>query len=72
MHRNPFEPFRVVTSSGESHKVTNPELVVVMRSEIFIADQKSDRCTFVPFLHVSAVETLPNGRSSRKPKRRGR
>ncbi len=58
LHREPFEPFRIVTTSGEAYTVRNPDLVALMKSEVFIAQPNSDRRTFVPLLHVSAVETL--------------
>jgi len=70
LHREPFEPFRVITSSGESYVVRNPDLVALMRSEVFIAQPNSDRRTFIPLLHVAAVDTVGNG--SPKPARRKR
>jgi hypothetical protein len=69
LHSEPFEPFRVVTSSGESYRVGNPDLVALMRSEIFIARPNTDRRAFVPFLHVTAVEAIRNGPARRKPRR---
>jgi hypothetical protein len=70
LHREPFEPFRVVTSSGEAYLVPNPDLVALMKSEVFIAELDSDRRAFVPLLHVSAVETVGNGK--RVGRRKGR
>jgi hypothetical protein len=70
LHRDPFEPFRVVTSSGEAHVVHNPDLVALLKSEVFIAQPNSDRRIFLPLLHVSAVETI--GRQPRNGSRRPR
>ena len=70
LHREPFEPFRVVTSSGGSYVVHNPDLVALMKSEVMIAEPNSDRRTFVSLLHVSAVQTLRNGHPSAGRKRR--
>jgi hypothetical protein len=71
LDRDPFEPFRLVTSSGESYKVTDPHSVALMRSEVLIAQPNSDRRTFVQYLHVAAVETLANGgrRTARRKRR---
>ena len=66
LDREPFEPFRVVTSSGVAYIVRSPHNVALLRSEVFIAAPNSDRRTFVPLLHVAAVETLSNGHSRRK------
>jgi len=71
LKREPFQPFRVVTSSGESYAVRNPDLVVPMRNMVFIAMPDGERYTIVAYLHVTAVETLPNGKPRRNgPKRR--
>ncbi len=54
----PFEPFRVITSSGKSYEVRDPQSVALMKSRIFIA-LPTDRWAFVPFLHISSVEPIP-------------
>jgi hypothetical protein len=68
LHREPFESFRLVTSSGESYVVHNPDLLALLKSEVFIAQPNSDKRTFVPLLHVTAVETLHNGRKTPRRK----
>ncbi len=70
LHREPFEPFRIVTTSGEAYTVRNPDLVALMKSEVFITQPNSDRRTFVPLLHVSAVETLADGGDGRPRRQR--
>jgi len=70
LDRDPFQRFRLVTSSGESYIVRNPHAVALMRSEVFVAQPNSNRRTFVQFLHVAAVETLAN--RGRRPARRKR
>lgn len=67
--RAPFEPFRIVTSAGESFIIRDPLTVALMRSEVFIAHPKSDRRTFIPFLHVVTVETIGNGHLPRRKRR---
>ena len=71
LKREPFEAFRIRLSCGDEYVVRHPDLVVVMRSEVFIAAPNSDRRTFIPLLHVAAVETLSNGHAPKSP-RRGR
>ena len=74
LDREPFEPFRVRVTSGDSYIIRNPQLVVVMKSELFIAEPKSDHHVFVPLLHVAAVESLgrPNGNGRVRRRRRSR
>ena len=71
LHREPFRPFRVVTSSGEAYPVRNPELVVPMKSSVFIA-LPDDCWTVILYPHVTAVETLANGRPRGGPAQRRR
>lgn len=58
---DPFEPFRILTSAGEAFVVRDPQTVALMKSEVFIAQANSDRRTFLPLLHIAAIETLVSG-----------
>lgn len=70
--RDPFEPFRILTSAGESFTVRDPHTVALLKSEVFIAHHNSDRRTFLPYLHVAAIDTIRNGRSANGSARRKR
>jgi hypothetical protein len=70
--RDPFEPFRVKLTSGDHYDIRNPLSAAMMKSRLFIALQSSDRSVYVPYLHIAALETLPNGRHGRGRGRRGR
>jgi hypothetical protein len=68
----PFQPFKVRASSGRKYAVTNPDLVVMMKSSIFIAAPNSDRAATIPYLHIAAIEDGENGtgRNGRRKRRR--
>ena len=70
LSRRPFEPFRVVTSSGQSYEVRHPEMVLRMRNGLYIGlgghGTVADRAAFVSLLHISSVETPLNGRKKRR------
>lgn len=72
--RDPFEPFVIRASSGEGYRVANPDLVVMMRSSIFVAAPNSDRAWTIPYLHIAAVEagSIGNGHGKRSPRKRKR
>jgi hypothetical protein len=75
LNKEPFQPFRIRSSSGRAYLVSNPDLVVMMKSEMFIAAANSDRWAHIPFLHFAAVEAVRNGndrgpRGARRKKRR--
>lgn len=71
LDRDPFEPFRILTSAGESFIVRDPHNVALLKSEVFIARPNSDKRSYLPLLHVAAVESLRNGHP-RRPRRRKR
>ncbi len=70
LDRDPFEPFRIVTSAGESFIVRDPHTVALMKSQVFLAQPRSDRRTYVPLLHVVTVETVANGQPPRRKRPR--
>jgi hypothetical protein len=65
----PFEPFVIRASSGQGYRVSSPDLVVLMKTKIFIAEPRSDRAATVSYLHITAVEESGNGHA--KAARRG-
>ncbi|MFM9957037.1 MAG: hypothetical protein ACKVZJ_03105 [Phycisphaerales bacterium] len=69
--REPFEPFRIRSSSGEAYEIPSPFLVAMMKSKIFIAFPNSDRWAELSYLHVASLESASNGGPG-KHRRRGR
>ncbi len=72
LDRDPFEPFRILTSAGESFTIRDPHSVALMNTQVFIAAPRTDRSTYVLYTHVAAVETISNGRGSNGAARRKR
>jgi hypothetical protein len=70
LEREPFEPFRIRSSSGKAYLVGAPYLIALMKSKVFIAMPKSDRWVELSYLHVAAVESVTNGQSKRPPRGR--
>jgi len=62
LNARPFQPFRIVTSSGESYEVRHPEMAIVTKTEIVVALPDADgiptRLQLVATLHVTALEPL--------------
>lgn len=58
----PFQPFRVVTSSGEGYEVRHPEMAFPTRSEMVIASPDRQgvpsRAHIVANLHITALEPI--------------
>ena len=69
--REPFRPFRLVTTSGKHYDVVDPQSTVLLKSEIFIAFPDGEHWALVPLLHVGSIEERANGRrGGRKRKKR--
>ena len=62
LNARPFQPFRIVTSSGESFEVHRPEMAIVTKTEIVVALPDAEgtpaRLQLVSTLHVTALEPL--------------
>jgi len=65
LDRDPFQSFRIRASSGVAYEVRSPGLVVLLKSQVLIAEPRSDRYAVVPFLHIAGVELIGNGRVRR-------
>ena len=65
LKRQPFQPIRLVTSSGESYEVRHPELLFVGATELMVGSPSKDdptiydSATHVALMHVTAMENLP-------------
>jgi hypothetical protein len=69
LSRRPFDPFRVVLSSGDTYEVRHPEMALLLRNGIYIAvpeaaEDLPENAVWCSLLHVAAVETIT---SSRRP-----
>lgn len=74
LKQQPFRPFRVVMSSGQSYEVRHPEMAFLTRTSILVGIDEADDGVPAEFkmcslLHVTAVEPLsasPTGPSPTK------
>ena len=64
-HRQPFEPFRVVLTTGTTYDIRHPELIMVGRRSAIIGitnepgETAYDHTIKVDLLHVVGIEELP-------------
>ncbi len=58
----PFRPFRIVMSSGQSYEVRHPEMAWLTRTDLLVAIDEvegyPDSFKICSLLHVTAVEPL--------------
>ena len=58
IRREPFEPFVIRLSNGESHAVRHPECVAITRTQVVVTYPEEDRVVHCGLVHVNAVEAL--------------
>ncbi len=56
--RQPFEPFVIRLSNGETHEVRHQECVLVLKTKVIIGHPEEDRTVQVALIHVNSIETL--------------
>ena len=61
LEREPFEPFRIALSSGESYRVENPHAVALMKTKLFLARNNPEPGMYISYLHIVSVESRANG-----------
>jgi hypothetical protein len=58
LRRQPFEPFEVRLSNGESYEVRHPEMALLLKSKIIIGLPDEDRFAVCSLLHITSVRGL--------------
>jgi hypothetical protein len=58
LDREPFQPFRIVTTSGQAYDVQSSHAVAIAETYLFYCFPHSDRSAHVRLSQVVALETL--------------
>ena len=58
LNRQPFEPFVLRLSNGESHEVRHPENVAIGKNRLALVYPGEDRFVHVSLIHVNSIESL--------------
>ena len=53
----PFEPFTVITSSGDRYLVKHPDNALLTKTKIVIVNPEDDTIAICALLHVASVQT---------------
>lgn len=70
--QRPFEPFRLVMSSGQSYEVRLPEMALLTRTDMLVGTDIADDGVPAEFkicslLHVATIEPLGGASSEAAP-----
>ena len=58
LRRQPFEPFVLRMSNGESHEVRHPECMALGKTRIIVSYPDADRVVHLSLIHVNAIEAV--------------
>jgi hypothetical protein len=62
LDREPFTPFRIITTSGDRYDVLDPHAVAIAQTYLFYCFPRSDRSAHIRLNQVVATESLqPTG-----------
>jgi len=61
LRQQPFEPFRLVMSSGKEYEVRHPEMAMLLQNDILVGVDITDNgmpaeFDICPLLHVASIE----------------
>lgn len=56
LRRVPFQPFRLKLTNQEEVDIRHPELVVVMKRDIFVAEASGDRFHLYALMHIVEID----------------
>jgi len=67
--QQPFQPFRLVMSSGRTYDVRHPEMAMLTRTDLLVGVGEIENNVPAEFdicslLHVTAIEPLPRSTSN--------
>jgi hypothetical protein len=57
LHKEPFEPFRIITNSGEKYDVVNPDNVAFGETRIGLFPPKTNRWILIRLNQITALES---------------
>ncbi len=58
LRREPFEPFVIRMSNGESHEVRHPECALLTATRVVVGYPIEDRIVYCALIHINAIEAL--------------
>jgi hypothetical protein len=61
LYRRPFEPIRLILSSGDTYDVPHPEVALLMKGGVYVAlpngsDDLPEQVVYCALSHIAAIE----------------
>ena len=58
LKQQPFRPFEIVMSSGQTHLVKHPEFAILMARTVVVTDPPADQGAFLSLMHITALRPV--------------
>ncbi len=58
LKQEPFEPFVLRLSNGETYQVRHPEMLLVGKRKAVVYEPDSDAFSFVALVHINEIKPL--------------
>jgi hypothetical protein len=58
VRRQPFEPFEIRLSNGETYAVRHPEVIAIGTNKIGIVNPETDRFVHIALIHLNSIQAL--------------
>ena len=58
LNRQPFGPFELRLSNGETYQVRHPENVAISKSKLAVANPDTDRIAHIALVHINSIQPL--------------
>ncbi len=58
LDRDPFQPFRIITTSGDRYDVLEPHELAIAETYLFYCFPRSDRSAHIRMNQIVALESL--------------
>lgn len=56
IRKQPFEPFAIRMTNGDVFPVRHPEMAMLLKTKVIVADPENDRSWICSLLHIAAIE----------------
>ena len=57
LRHQPFEPFTVFLTNGDSFQVRHPDQAIVLKTRLVVGDPETDRLQICALLHIARIES---------------
>jgi hypothetical protein len=64
--REPFDPFRIVMTSGDKYLIEAGENLIIGETQMFYAVPRSDKVLFIRMNQIAAVEQFDEKRPAKR------